>query len=100
MGKVLDIYKAMAKREVNFTLAQYGELPGFLLKDLAQIRLNTFKMGLMFWESMVNLPLEAQEMKDLVREEIHRHKGMIDAFGVLIEELGQGYDNELPYKQI
>lgn len=100
MGKVLDIYKAMAKREVNDMLAGYGELPGFLLKDLAQIRLNTYKMTVLFWESMGNLPLETQEYKSMVAEETMRNKGLTSALEELVEELGQGYDNELPYKQI
>lgn len=100
MGKVLDIYKAVAKREVNEELAVYGELPGFLLKDLAQIRLNTFKMTMLYWESMAKLPLENPEMIELVGKEIDRCKGTISALELLIEEFTEGYDNELPYKQI
>lgn len=100
MGKVLDIYKAMAKREVNELLAKYGELPGFLLKDLAQVCLNTLKMTLLYWESFAKLPLENPGMIDLVNKELDRCKGTVGALEALIEELGQGYDNDLPYKQI
>lgn len=100
MGRVADFFRAKAKREINDTLAKYGELPGFLLHEIAAIRLNNEKQILVLWEGMGNLGIKSSDFKEQVEKTVAEQKGLVRAYEEWIEEFKRDYDNDIPYKSI
>lgn len=98
-AKVLDYYRAKAKRVVNKTFKEYGTLPGGNVHDLIFVHINSQRVQLGYWQDIYKAATSA-EMQRIAKSAVEECERLIIAMEVLETEYKLHHDNDLPYTQI
>jgi hypothetical protein len=85
-AKVLDFWRAKAKRLVNRKLTEYGELPNAVIADLIWVTINSQKAALVHWENIQVIAKDHERLKQIADLAVAEGNGVISALETLLGE--------------
>lgn len=96
-AKVLDFYRAKARKLVNRALKEYGALPGGVIHDLIYVHIHSQESQLHYWKNIRDCSI-GEEINKIAQSAVDDCERLIEALKVFESEYKEAqHDNDLPY---